>query len=128
MFLAVWCLLQERATAVPVVSLADVTKTVPVTKGLQGGDGLRPENLADRLLKSIDHEISQKVKARQKRKTISVWKLGKTHTTHSHCNRKEHVSCPGLQHIHIYHKYFEPPNHLQDPTFNELQWGLTFSQ
>eukprot|EP00983_Pelagomonas_calceolata_P084449 1156361-Pelagomonas_calceolata.AAC.10 len=48
-------------------------------KGLRGG-GPQPENLADRLLESIDLEISQNVKARQERNktTGSVWKLGKS--------------------------------------------------
>eukprot|EP00983_Pelagomonas_calceolata_P021694 679733-Pelagomonas_calceolata.AAC.1 len=31
------------------------------------------------------------------------------HTTYSNCNRKEHVSRPGLQHIHAYHKYLDQP-------------------
>eukprot|EP00983_Pelagomonas_calceolata_P132159 1161840-Pelagomonas_calceolata.AAC.22 len=80
-------------------------------KGYKGykGVGLQPENLADRLLKSIDLEISQNVKARQERNLISVWKLGKTHTTHSNCKKTEHVSRLGLQHIHTYHKYSNHP-------------------
>eukprot|EP00983_Pelagomonas_calceolata_P018245 571682-Pelagomonas_calceolata.AAC.2 len=41
------------------------------------GVGLQPENQADRLLESIDLEISQDVKACQERNKINVWKLGK---------------------------------------------------
>eukprot|EP00983_Pelagomonas_calceolata_P085736 1156619-Pelagomonas_calceolata.AAC.18 len=36
------------------------------------------------------------MKAHQERNKASVWKLGKTHTTQSNCNRKEHVFRPGL--------------------------------
>eukprot|EP00983_Pelagomonas_calceolata_P052819 1143035-Pelagomonas_calceolata.AAC.1 len=45
-----------------------------VTRGV----GLQPKSLADRLLKSIDLKLSQKVEARQERNKVSFWKLGKS--------------------------------------------------
>eukprot|EP00983_Pelagomonas_calceolata_P065971 1148811-Pelagomonas_calceolata.AAC.3 len=49
-----------------------VTRVTRVTRGV----GLQPENLADRLLKSIDLKISEKVKARHTVKNL----LLKRHT------------------------------------------------
>eukprot|EP00983_Pelagomonas_calceolata_P076332 1153379-Pelagomonas_calceolata.AAC.13 len=60
--------------------------------------GYKGESVRVLVYKSIDLKISQVVKACQERKERKnqYWKLGKTHTTQSNCNRNEHVSRPGL--------------------------------
>eukprot|EP00983_Pelagomonas_calceolata_P055605 1144227-Pelagomonas_calceolata.AAC.1 len=106
-----WWQMAGQFVTVPFLKL-DAKVAQPWFRGLQGV-GLQPENLADRLLESIDLKVSQNVKAHQKKGIKSMFgswaKVCNAHTTQSNCKKKEHVSHPGLQHIHASHKYLNHP-------------------
>eukprot|EP00983_Pelagomonas_calceolata_P073885 1152316-Pelagomonas_calceolata.AAC.1 len=69
----------KRGGSAPFISkVVNIWESYREKGGLQSKEvGLQPETLADRMLKSIDFEISQNVEARQERNKVSIWKLGK---------------------------------------------------